>query len=207
MADNPAVFDSSDVPFNRAAMNVPGAGKLSMYLLIAALSVLFLASIAAFVIVRIMTQARTGWPPPGFPAMPRSLWASTAVILACSGAIHWAICRIGVNDRKNFMRALYATFALALLFLALQCYNWWEVISAAGPRLFTGGIYLGGFFVLTLMHALHVIGGMIPLAIVLYRASQYHYHHNDYRGVEYCAIYWHFLDAVWIGVFVVIYLI
>jgi heme/copper-type cytochrome/quinol oxidase subunit 3 len=205
------MHESSDlgsrVPFDRAHMNVPGAGTLTMYLLVIALSVLFLASIAAFVIVRIMTQARTGWPPPGFPAMPRTLWLSTLVILTCSATIHLAIVKIKRDERRAFILALAATLALALLFLGLQTYNWWEIVSQARERVFTGGVYLGGFFVLTLMHALHVIGRIIPLIIVLRRATQYHYHHNDYRGVQYCAIYWHFLDVVWLGVFTVIYLI
>lgn len=199
--------NTPETPFDRAHMHVPGAGKFTMALLIVALSVLFLASIAVFIIVRLMTQSQTGWPPPGFPAMPHTLWLSTIVILMCSGAIHWAIVQIRQNKRRPFIATLSVTLALALLFLGLQTYNWWEMIAQAGPKIFTGGVYMGGFFVLTIMHALHVIGGLIPLIIVLYRATQYHYHHNDYRGVEYCAIYWHFLDAVWIGVFVVIYLI
>ncbi len=194
-------------PFNRADMHVPGAGTLTMYLLVVALSVLFLASIAAFVIVRIMTQAQTGWPPPGFPAMPRTLWLSTIVILACSGAMHWALVCIRRDRPRILVRALAVTFALAILFMILQCVNWWEIVTASGDHLFTGGAYLGGFFVLTLMHALHVIGGLISLGVTLWFALRGRYSRNYYPGVRYNAIYWHFLDAVWLCVFVVIYLI
>lgn len=202
-----SVTQDSEAPFDRATMHVPGAGTLSMYLLVAALSVLFLASIAAFVIVRIMTQGQTGWPPPGFPAMPHTLWLSTIVILACSGTMHWAIMSIQRDNFSGLTRALAITLGLAIAFMGLQFFNWWEIISAAGPKVFTGGVYMGGFFVLTLMHALHVIGGIIPLVMVLLKSIKHRYSRNYFAGLRYCAIYWHFLDAVWVGVFVVIYLI
>ncbi|MCZ6542722.1 MAG: cytochrome c oxidase subunit 3, partial [Planctomycetota bacterium] len=60
---------------------------------------------------------------------------------------------------------------------------------------------LTGFYVLTGVHALHVIGGLIPLAAVTIRSFRNRYSSTDHAAVRYCAMYWHFLDGVWIVLF------
>ena len=59
----------------------------------------------------------------------------------------------------------------------------------------------GLVFFLILVHALHVVGGIVALGIVTFRARRRKYDHENYMGVQFAARYWHFLDVVWIGMF------
>jgi heme/copper-type cytochrome/quinol oxidase subunit 3 len=69
------------------------------------------------------------------------------------------------------------------------------------PGDFTPVSLYGLVFILILLHALHVLGGIIALGMVTWRARQGKYDHENYMGVQFAARYWHFLDIVWIGMF------
>lgn len=190
-------------------LHIPGSGAIGIILLIASLSVLFIASTLAFVIVRvqIINNPQSGgvWPPPGSPAVPSSLWLSTVVILATSLTIQIGLNAIRRDLEKKLILFLNITFFLGLLFLLLQSLNWWEFYRALPPGTVFAGPYLGGFYVLTGLHAAHVVGGLIPLAIVMWRASRGRYSRNFHPGVRYVTLYWHFLDVIWLVLFCVIY--
>ncbi len=177
---------------------IPGAGVLGMWVFLAALTVLFLASIVGYLVVRLKA---TDWPPPGMPRLPAGLWLATVVLLAGSGTIHGALRAIRRADQKLSTRFLAATAALAITFLAVQSWNWWGLIrlhvSAAS------NLYAFTFFMLTGLHAAHVLGGIVLLAIVLARCARGRYGSDNYAGVTYAAMYWHFLDAMWLLLFAV----
>ncbi len=177
---------------------IPGAGVLGMWIFLAALTVLFLASIVGYLVVRLKA---TDWPPPGMPRLPAGLWLATVVLIAGSATIHGALRAIRRADQKRSTRFLAATAALAVTFLAVQSWNWWGLIrlhvSAAS------NLYAFTFFMLTGLHAAHVIGGIVLLAIVLARCLRGRYGSDNYAGVTYAAMYWHFLDAMWLLLFAV----
>ncbi len=199
---------------------VPGAGTLGVSLLVGALSILFVSSLIGFFLVRSNFHYAVS------VHLPSGLWLSTLILLASSLTMHWAAVAIKRDQLPALRRGLAITLGLGLVFLFVQGFNWFELLhtlqanSAAlsafhGPPASTmGGIPHGEgplieahvllvvFYVFTALHALHVIGGIIPLAVTTVKARSTVYSRNYHPGVRYCAIYWHFLDAVWILIFI-----
>src|SRR4029079_454902 len=102
---------SSGDPRTRRESEIPGAGVLGMWIFLATLSMLFLASIAGYLVVRLKAPA---WPPPGMPRLPSGLWLSTGLLLAGSVTVHLALLRIRLGQRTATVRYLLATTGLAL---------------------------------------------------------------------------------------------
>ncbi len=177
---------------------IPGAGVLGMWVFLATLTVLFVASIVGYLVVRLRA---TDWPPPGMPRLPAGLWFATVVLLAGSVTIHQSLRAIRNDDRAASTRWLAATTALALIFLALQGWNWWGLIRLQLTA--ASNLYAFTFFMLTGLHAAHVVGGVVLLTIVLARSLRGRYGREEYSGITYAAMYWHFLDAIWVVLFAV----
>ncbi len=198
MAEN----ESMGPPAGQQPFEAPGAGTMGMYMLVLSLGVLFAAGMVAYLSIR---SGHGPWPPPGMPALPRSLWLSTLAILAVSVAIQRALGAARRGDQPALKRDLALTLALGLAFLTLQSYAWVRVFDQISQSPAGMGQYLKLFYVLTGLHALHVLGGLAPLAAVTGRALAGRYGPQRHAGVRYQAIYWHFLDAVWCVMFAIIY--
>ena len=146
------------------------------------------------------------WPPPGVPRLPVALPAvNTVVLLASSGAI-----ALGVRSlRKGERRALSAWLAVAAVlgatFLALQVVVWRDV-WAAGLQPSTGA-YGSVFYGLTALHAVHVAAGLLVILLVLVRSLLGKYTEHSVMKVRLPAMFWHFVDAVWVLMFVSLYLL
>jgi len=101
---------------------------------------------------------------------------------------------------------LLLTLALGISFLVSQIRVWFTLdsiqLSATAKTL-----YLFSFGVVTGLHAVHVLGGFVPLAVCAVRAFHEGYSSYDHAGVIYCAMYWHFLDAVWLVIVSVLLLL
>jgi cytochrome c oxidase subunit 3 len=98
-------------------------------------------------------------------------------------------------------KATALSAALGVVFLSLQVWSWTQMIVA--ERTFNvAHLYIFTFYVLTGLHGLHVVGGLIPLVVVARRAAAGRYGSADHNGLVLCAMYWHFLDVVWITLFV-----
>jgi len=177
---------------------IPGAGVLGMWVFLATLTVLFLASIVGYLVVRLKAS---DWPPPGMPRLPAGLWLATVVLLAGSVTIHRAYRSIRLGDSQASSRWQQATLVLAFVFLFLQSWNWWGLIRLQLTA--ATNLYAFTFFMLTGLHAAHVIGGIALLVIVLVRSLRGRYGSDHYGGVTYAAMYWHFLDAIWLVLFAV----
>ncbi len=173
------------------------AAKLAMVVLLVSLSMFFAATLVAYVIVR--TRAAGGWPPAGAPHLPPGLWASTAVAILLSVAIESGLRGIRRGDRARLVRGLNGAFALAVAFLLIQALNWAALLRARG------NLYGFTFYMLTGLHAGHVIGGMIPLGIVARRAGRGAYSPASHNGIVQCAIYWEYLVVVWIVIFIALH--
>jgi cytochrome c oxidase subunit 3 len=137
-----------------------------------------------------------------------SAWQIPAVntmILLTSGATitwaHWAL----VNGKRNQLIAgLIATIVLGITFLGLQVYEYAEAYNHLDLKL-TSGIYGSTFFMLTGFHGLHVTLGTIMLIVILMRAIRGHFNKERHFGFEAVAWYWHFVDVVWLGLFITVY--
>lgn len=192
--DEPRTFFGSSEPVSAEA------GLLGMRLFLAALGMLFAAAVVGFLIVRLRAPA---WPPSGTPGLPvLGLWFATAILAALSFALSRAERALAADRQHPFRRALGSALVLAVVFLVAQAVNWWEMIAAgAVPR---ASMLAFGFFVLTALHALHVIGGLPPLAAVVVRARAGRYDATRRHGVHWVAMYWHFLGAAWLALFAVL---
>ena len=187
----------------------PGTHVLGMWLFLAALAVLFVGGMLAYVIVRVTgTTARvnpvTGEAlPPAAPPLhtidlPMVLWLSTGAILISSFTVHRAVENV-VNERQDkFRQALLATLLLAVPFFLAQGSGLATMLGRAGEG---GSALQYAIFFLIIVHALHVIGGLVPLIVVTRRAHAGRYDHEYHGPVKHLAMYWHFLDAVWLVMF------
>lgn len=178
---------------------------MGMYAFLASLGMLFAASIVGYLVIRARNQP---WPPPGFPKLPLSLWLSTLAILLSSATMQGALSWVQQGDLKRTRRYLLATLILGGVFLALQTFAWVLIVlqlqDLPGPN---RNLYLNLFFVLSGLHAIHVLGGLGPLAVAYRRARAGAYSPKNYLGIRTVALYWHFLDVVWCVLFGVVFLL
>lgn len=141
-----------------------------------------------------------------FEAMkPWGLAAINTGLLLTSGATitwaHWALIK---NNRKQLIMGMFATVALGIAFLACQAVEYHHAYTEMGLTLGTGA-YGATFFMLTGFHGFHVTLGTIMLIVILMRCMKGHFTPEHHFGFEGVAWYWHFVDVVWLGLFIFVY--
>ncbi len=172
---------------------IPGAGVLGMRIFLASLGALFAAAIAGYLVVRVRA---TNWPPPGMPRLPAGLGLATALLLAASVTVHLSLRAMRAGAPTLSSRRLAATLALVAGFLAVQAWNWSALIRLHLTA--ATNLYGFTFFMLTGLHAAHVVGGIMLLGVVWMRARRGRYGSGHHPGITYAAMYVHFLDVVWL---------
>mgnify|MGYP001766899609 CR=1 FL=1 len=177
------------------------AGMLGMRLFIASLAMVFAATLVGYLVVRARAES---WPPPGVPLLPGTLWISTAILLASSVTMAWAGRGVRRGDQRALRAGLVLTSLLGVAFLVSQTLNWFALVAA--NLTMRTNLYGFTFYLLTGLHALHVLGGLGPLAVVTRNAFAGKYSAAAHAGVAHVSLYWHFLDAVWIVMFAVLLL-
>lgn len=145
------------------------------------------------------------WPPKGIETFdPWNLPFMNTLILLLSGTtVTWAHYELINNNREKAVRALGLTILLGVSFTILQVYEYHHASFDI-----TQGIYPANFFMATGFHGFHVIIGTIFLAVSYFRAKKGHYDSgNNMLGFEFAAWYWHFVDVVWILLFIFVYVL
>ena len=132
------------------------------------------------------------------PTINTALLLLSGVTLTIS---HHAL-RAGHRAKTAFW--LFATVLLGATFMGFQVYEYMHAYSELNLKL-TSGIYGSTFFMLTGFHGFHVTMGAIMLSVVLYRVMKGHFTAEHHFGFEGAAWYWHFVDVVWLGLYVVVY--
>jgi cytochrome c oxidase subunit 3 len=173
---------------------------LGMRLFLLALGMLFAAAMVGYLVVRLRAPE---WPPAGSPRLPGGLWISTAVLLLSSGTMAAALGAARNGRAAAARNAFLITFVLGVVFLISQFVNWQHLVVAHHLPA-NKNLYAFTFYLLSGLHGAHVVGGLIPLAITTVRAGRGRYTSRDHAGAEYMSMYWHFLDVVWILMFVVL---
>nr|BDQ44204.1 cytochrome c oxidase subunit 3 [Metaphire riukiuensis] len=142
------------------------------------------------------------WPPTGIsPLNPFSVpLLNTAVLLASGVTVTWAHHSLMSSSRSNAIQALFITVMLGAYFTILQA---GEYIAA--PFTIADSVYGTTFFVATGFHGLHVLIGSSFLLICLLRTLLHHFSNGHHFGFEAAAWYWHFVDVVWICLYLCIY--
>jgi len=133
----------------------------------------------------------------------------TAVLLLSSWSMNMAETAIEHDDRRTLQWGLIGTFVLGSIFLfGVMIFEWglFPFIYEAHLKP-TDGVYGAMVFAMTGMHALHVLSGLVFIAVVWNLGRQGHYSSEHNWGVEACAIYWHYVDLVWIFFYPALYLI
>ncbi|HEU5481642.1 MAG TPA: cytochrome c oxidase subunit 3 [Sphingomicrobium sp.] len=143
------------------------------------------------------------WPPKGIEVLdPWGFPLLNTLILLCSGTtVTWAHHCLIHGNRDGLKLGLLLTILLGLLFTSIQAYEY-----AQAPFEFKGNIYGATFFMATGFHGFHVIVGTIFLIVCLLRALRGDFTPRQHFGFEAAAWYWHFVDVVWLFLFVSIYL-
>ncbi|MCI0650404.1 MAG: cytochrome c oxidase subunit 3 [Planctomycetes bacterium] len=198
--------------------SLPGAGVLGMWFFLASLTMPFLAVFVGYLVFRATYQP---WPPAGAPPLPALLWVCTGLILCASIAVHWGLVSVRAERQARVRAATLAALVLGAAFFACQCGVWhevwrgWEGVLAAHPAAAPGEqpavpaalrIFVVTLFLFTSLHAIHVIGGLVLQTVVTIRAFRGVYRYYHHPGITYSAMYWHFLDAAWLLVFLALVL-
>jgi cytochrome c oxidase subunit 3 len=152
------------------------------------------------------------WPSAGpdfkDPFTPMAAWGIPAIntlLLLSSGVTvtiaHWALKE---NKRGRLALFMFLTIALGVTFLGFQAYEYGHAYSELNLKL-TTGIYGSTFFMLTGFHGFHVTLGAIMLTTILVRCLAGHFNPEHHFAFEAVAWYWHFVDVVWLGLFIFVY--
>jgi cytochrome c oxidase subunit 3 len=137
-------------------------------------------------------------------------WASylpfwnTVILLSSSFTVHWAHSAIKNQQRSKLLFWLSVTVLLGICFLTLQAEEYVHAYEELGLTL-SSGIYGSTFFILTGFHGFHVTLGTIILLVQLLRSFRGHFSANDCFGFEAASWYWHFVDVVWVCLFIFVY--
>jgi cytochrome c oxidase subunit 3 len=136
--------------------------------------------------------------PIGLPAI------NTAILLTSGVTITIAHHALKDNNRKLLGWGLFATFLLGFLFVGLQSYEYIHAYQDLNLKL-SSGIYGSTFFMLTGFHGMHVTLGAIMLVVIWVRCLKGHFTPTHHFGFEAVAWYWHFVDVVWLGLYIFVY--
>ncbi|MDD5248346.1 MAG: cytochrome c oxidase subunit 3 [Rhodocyclaceae bacterium] len=136
----------------------------------------------------------------GLPAV------NTLILLSSGATVTWAHWGLKRDRRRQLIIGLAATVALGILFLTLQAHEYWDAYTLKNLRL-SSGIYGSTFFMLTGFHGAHVTIGAIMLSVILARSALGHFTPTHHFAFEAVSWYWHFVDVVWLGLFIFVYLL
>ena len=129
---------------------------------------------------------------------------NTALLLTSGVTLTSSHHALRVGDRSKTAIWLAATILLGAIFMGFQAYEYHHAYTELNLKL-TSGIYGSTFFMLTGFHGFHVTMGAIMLSVVLYRVIKGHFTADHHFAFEGAAWYWHFVDVVWLGLYVVVY--
>ncbi len=136
----------------------------------------------------------------GIPALNTLLLLTSGVTVTFA---HWALKK---NSRGPLVMWLFATVVLGFTFLGFQMYEYYHAYHELNLTL-GSGIYGSTFYMLTGFHGFHVTMGAIMLTVIMFRCMKGHFTPDKHFGFEGVAWYWHFVDVVWLGLFIFVYIL
>ncbi len=177
------------------------ARVLGMFLFIASEVMLFGAFFTAYFFIRIVNGAAE-WPPPPYEFPKFVAFVNTCILVSSSFTVHWALHSIRHNRRSGLQAGMVLTFLLGLTFLITQIVEYARIGFAPHT-----GAFASVFFCLTGLHGAHVFVGLTILLFMTIRSFRGHFSAEAHHGVEIGGIYWHFVDVMWIVVYVTVYIL
>ena len=176
------------------------ARTLGMFLFIASEIMLFGSFFTAYFFVRIVNG--TPWPTPPYHLPVFVATVNTFILMTSSATMHWATVSIKRGNVWGMRAGLLLTFLMGLAFLTSQLFEY----ARAGFNT-SDGAFPTIFFCLTGLHGCHVFIGLTILAFMTIRAFRGHFSADHHHGVEIGGIYWHFVDVMWILVYLTVYIV
>lgn len=167
--------------------------KFALWLIIVSIVMIFASMTSAYMVRR----AEGNWMEFELPPV---LWISSIILLVSSITMHWALWEAKKDNINRLKWALGITTILGSAFVYAQWVSWVYLVKV--------GVYLVGnpsgsfLYVITGLHAFHLFSGMVFLLIVMVRAFLYKVHSKNMVAIEMCTTYWHFLDGLWIYLFI-----
>jgi cytochrome c oxidase subunit 3 len=129
---------------------------------------------------------------------------NTLILLTSGLTVTLAHHALKKENRTQLVLWLAATVTLGFIFVGFQAYEYYEAYAHLGLTL-GSGIYGATFFMLTGFHGMHVTLGAIMLLVIMFRSMKGHFKPNQHCAFEAVAWYWHFVDVVWLGLFIFVY--
>jgi cytochrome c oxidase subunit 3 len=152
---------------------------------------------------RVVNHGVSGqWPPEPFHRPVFVALVNTLILVSSSFTMHWGLTSIKRGNRAGMQAGLLLTFLLGLTFLLTQAIEYHRLGFNTSDTSFAAT-----FFGLTGLHGAHVFVGLSILAVMTIRAFRGHFSPEDHHGVELAGIYWHFVDVMWVVVYVTVYLL
>ncbi|OOV20009.1 cytochrome c oxidase subunit 3 [Flavobacterium sp. LM4] len=176
------------------------SAKLILLFAMVSMTMMFAGLTSAFVV----SKSRADWLKDF--QMPTAFYWSTLVIIGCSVTFYLAKKAIEKGNRSATSAFLLATFALGIAFVILQFRGFGQIIESGYYMTGQGSSITTTFlYVIALMHLLHLVGGLISLLIIIYNHFKQKYNSSQTLGIELGAMYWHFLDLLWVLLFLFLY--
>jgi cytochrome c oxidase subunit III len=181
-------------------------GMTGMYIFLAS-EVMFFGSL--FAVYFYLYGSHIVWPPP--PPTTSEFYVNwypvpvinTIVLFSSAFTCHFGADALARDNRRRFFLLWIATILLGLAFEFGQLY---EFISAFGRGMsLTANSFASAFFIMTGFHGAHVLGGLVLLTLILYRAAKGQFSSRHHVGVAAVTLYWHFVDVVWFFLFTILY--
>ena len=174
--------------------------KLLLLFAMISMTMMFAGLTSAFVV----SKSRRDWLS-NFE-IPVAFYYSLIAIILCSATFHFAKKAIQKNDRKTTTLLLLATLTLGLFFVYSQLHGFQVFFQnglvPVGP---SSKITITFFYVIVMVHLAHLAGGIISLLIIIYNHFKQKYNATQFVGIELGAMYWHFLDLLWVYLFFFLY--
>ncbi|MBP6181461.1 cytochrome c oxidase subunit 3 [Flavobacterium sp.] len=174
--------------------------KLILLFAMVSMTMMFAGLTSAFVV----SKSRADWLKDF--QLPTAFYFSTAAIIGCSITFHLAKKAIQKDNQKVTTLFLLSTLALGILFVILQFVGFGQIVSSG--YYFTGSessITTTFLYIVTVVHLAHLAGGLISLLIIIYNDFKQKYNSTQTLGIELGAMYWHFLDFLWVYLFLFLY--
>jgi len=194
-----------DEPARRESALPGHSGQIGLWALLGTITMLFAGFSSAYVLRRTAAD----WQPIPTPPI---LWLNTAVLILSSAALEFARRNLKRTDERGFKRGLLAAGILGVAFLGGQL-SAWRYLADQGIFLPTNP-HSSFFYLLTSVHGLHLLGGLIALGYLMTRAWQGHDRRHPRADAQalsemvgLVSTYWHFVDGLWVYLFMLLFVI
>lgn len=171
--------------------------KFNLWLFLVSVSMIFISLTSAYVVRR----AEGNWL---FFQLPQVFWYTTGIIVLSSVTLGLAYYFAKQDEIAKLKVSLWATLILGIAFLAGQTVGYQEMV---GMDIFMSGNVSGSFFyIISGLHGVHVLGGIVYLIVLLVQTYQYKVHSKSMTGLNLGSTYWHFIGILWVYLYFFLYL-